>query len=363
VDQPFRHKFHSDLKLFFAYNRTERLWQSPVLAALAVGSPMLVGYFTDQLRLWGLASFGGLVVLHYTPLHSLAKRMLVLLCCAAGIVLSFFLGTVFSFSFGASVIFIGVYSFVVYYITKTARMRPPGNFFFITVAIIGCSLPHSPHTPTALVLAMAAGTLIACALAFFYGLIFQPRRIFSDQAGILRPSSRSIVAIGLITAAFLCISMIAGHLLGVQKSYWIPMSCLAIMQGITRQHVFQRMFHRIAGTFVGLGLCWAVLKIDTSPLVLIIMVMTFQFVVETFVSRNYGLAIIFVTPMTILMAEIGNPSLANPDSLALIRLADISAGSVIGAVGGWLIHNEQLRASAIRTIRIGRIFIRRRIHQ
>ena len=55
------------------------------------------------------------------------------------------------------------------------------------------------------------------------------------------------------------------------------------------------------------------------------------------------LAVIFITPLTILLAEAGANMQLPPDVIIQARLIDIVVGSVIGVVGGVFLHNLSLR--------------------
>ncbi|MFM6929972.1 MAG: FUSC family protein, partial [Bdellovibrio sp.] len=68
-----------------------------------------------------------------------------------------------------------------------------------------------------------------------------------------------------------------------------------------------------------------------------------QFVIEMLIVRHYALAVVFITPMTILLTEAGNPLIHNPEVLVPIRFWNIALGSLIGAIGGWVIYNERIR--------------------
>jgi len=78
------------------------------------------------------------------------------------------------------------------------------------------------------------------------------------------------------------------------------------------------------------------------------------------VVRHYGLAVIFITPMTVFLAEIGKGMHIGPNQLISARLLDIAVGSLIGVLGGWMLHNQQLNRQAERQIRKTRVAILRK---
>ena len=75
-----------------------------------------------------------------------------------------------------------------------------------------------------------------------------------------------------------------------------------------------------------------------------------QFIVEMLIVRHYALAVIFITPLTILLTEAGNPMIHDPNMLVYVRFWDIALGSVFGLVGGWLLYHEKIRYLALKRI-------------
>lgn len=78
------------------------------------------------------------------------------------------------------------------------------------------------------------------------------------------------------------------------------------------------------------------------------------------VVRHYALAVVFITPMTLFLAELGQGNRLDADLLIRTRLLDIVIGSLIGAVGGWLLHSRQVQQKTQRQIRKTRVAMLRR---
>src|SRR5690606_604359 len=136
-----------------------------------------------------------------------------------------------------------------------------------------------------------------------------------------------------------------------------PISCIAVMQGATALHIWRRGFYRILGTVLGMGLCWIILSTIKHPFLICLTIVVLQFIIESTITRNYTLAVFFITPMTILLLEVGSQIAQNPTELISSRLIDVLIGSAIGAIGGWFVHNEKLRYRAVRRIRLTNIAI------
>lgn len=344
----------TEIKLLFQLRKTERLWHIPVLASLCTGLPLLLGYFIGRLDYGILACLGGLVIL-YLPDTKLEHRMVTLLLCAFGFILSFTVGIVFSFNPYAAALTLGVFAFAVNWITNYFKLQPPGNFFFIMIASMASCMPFDVLAIPTKIGLLALGTILACVFALLYSLYIT--RKFPDNVAPEKKRKRYYTNIteSVTIGVFVGFSLFVGHIFSFDNPYWLPISCLAIMQGVTVVHVWQRSFHRILGTFIGMGATWLLLQLELTPLQICFCILILQFIIEMLVVRHYALAMIFITPMTVFLADIGRGLTANPDQLIAARILDIIVGSTIGILGGWILHNQQLHHKAGRQVRKVRI--------
>lgn len=335
-----------ELRLLFQLKKTERLWHIPLLASLCTGVPLLLGYFGGRLDYGVLACIGGLVIL-YMPSTDIEHRMLTLLLCAFGFIVSFAVGAVFSFDPIFSAVALGLFAFAINWVVHYFSLQPPRNFFFIMIASMASCMPFDMVALPTKVGLIALGTIFACLLALFYSLYIL-RRIPSKVSPLfVRTADRFMVIESAIIGGFICLSLLVGHLLRLDNPYWIPISCLAVMQGLNVAHVGRRSFHRILGTFIGLGFTWMLLASNPTALHLCLAILVPQFIIEMLVVRHYALAVIFITPLTFFLAEIGSGFSLDTDLLIAARLLDIIIGSLIGAFGGWVLHNRQLQRIAM----------------
>lgn len=348
-------EFHALLEL----KKSERLWHIPVLASLCVGIPLLIGLYFNRLDYGIIACTGGMVIL-YLPPTSLANRMITLVACSFGLAFSFGVSIAFSFNPVLSSIVLGLIAFSAHWITRYFEMKPPGGFFFVMIAAIAASMKFDFYTiPTRIGLIVMSG-MLACVLAFFYSLYITKKNVHKEEPASLGTNKFTKVMESLIIAVVMAASLLISHLLKLEKPYWVPISCAAVMQGISLHHIWQRSLQRILGTFIGLGVAWLLLKINMTPLTICISIMLLQFIVEMLIVRHYGLAVIFITPLTLFLAEAGSAMNADTDLLISTRLLDIVIGSTIGLIGGWFLHNQQVRESTERRIRKTRVAILRK---
>lgn len=106
-------------------------------------------------------------------------------------------------------------------------------------------------------------------------------------------------------------ALAVGYLVKMENPYWVPISCAAVMQGASRYHIWQRSFHRILGTFIGIGLTWTLLQVVSNPIAMVLAIILLQFIIEMMITRQYALAVIFITPLTVFLAELVSPMISD----------------------------------------------------
>ncbi|CCG99513.1 hypothetical protein FAES_1503 [Fibrella aestuarina BUZ 2] len=347
------------LKQLLEFKQSDRTWPIPVLAGLSVGIPILVGYFTNALPGGKLASMAGLVILYIPSVGAgTVRRLITLMACSFGMMVCFSLGSLFSFNPLIAPLLLGLLAFcvhiAVYYLKMT---RPPGNFFFIMIASIAICMPFRLEAIPTNIGFVGIGTMISFGLTLLYSLLVlknQPR--LSET--LTMPKSKYVNLVESVTfGSMVGLSLLAANLLKLPNPYWVPMSCAAVMQGVSTRHIWQRSVQRIVGTFIGLGLTWLILLLHPPALILCLSIIGLQLIVEFLIVRNYGLAVIFVTVLTIFLAESGSSLTVDPTTLIAARFIDIVLGSLIGGIGGWMLYNERLRRKAARHLRRTRLLL------
>lgn len=324
------------------WNVSTRPWHIPLLASVCVGFPALLGVYFGRFDAGVLASIGALVIL-YMPATPIPHRMVTLAVCAIGLTACFALGVSTSFNPYVSAAVLGLTTTLVTLITRFYALPPPGSFFFILVAAVAGTLPFNLALIPAHVGLFVLGGIQACLLAFLYSLLV-PRKAVPKPTHA--PPERRVGAIipdSVVIGLFVGGSLLLAQFLELDNPYWVPISCAAIMQGATFRAVWHRKIHRIIGTAIGMGLAWVIFSMPFSPWELVLVIMALNFMVEFLVVRNYGLAVIFITPLTVLLAEASAVALP-PDQLVLARMFDIVLGSFIGFVGGGILHRPEMLA-------------------
>ena len=327
-------------------NPSDRPWEMPFAAALALGLPMFAGAAAGRMQDGVIASLAGLVFL-YLPATAMHHRMVVLMTCSFGMICSYAIGAVGHLVPVLMVPLITICTILVTMLCNFYRIGPPGSLFFIMAAAVGVYTPGTAELIPHRVGLIALGCMNAAAIAFLYSIRILRRRPAEPKpespAASFGPVWLDPIVIGLLVG----LSLVLAELLHLEKPYWVPLSCLAIIQGMSLRHAWNRQVHRLLGTAIGLALTWPLLFVVRDGWTAAVALTTLSFIVNTAIVRHYGFAVIFITPLTILLAEAA--ILAHPGNVGALmqaRLLDTLLGSAIGFVGAALLHNAAFRRTA-----------------
>jgi len=90
-----------------------------------------------------------------------------------------------------------------------------------------------------------------------------------------------------------------GRALGLGHAYWVGLTAAGILMGSNLAVTRSRLFYRLFGTVVGVGVAFLVLG-GHPPLWLVILVaILFQGLIELVIVGNYGLAVIAITVLAL----------------------------------------------------------------
>lgn len=150
----------------------------------------------------------------------------------------------------------------------------------------------------------------------------------------------SIVFINAVRyGVVLSISTLVAYVFPFNKSYWIPLSCAAVMLGSTIMATFNRAIQRSCGTIVGLMIATVILKFQPQGFMIIIVYMILTAITELFIVKNYAVAAMFLTPNALLLAETSS-KIHDISYFATARITDIVVGSMIGLIGTYIISHR-----------------------
>lgn len=331
-------------------NRSDRQWQMPFAAALATGLPLLVGAWFDHLAYGLTSSLGGLVFL-YTPNTPLYHRMVLLMASAFAMTACYALGTMGHLVPPLILPGLSLVAALVTMLCRFYALGPPGSLFFVMAAAIGAYSPTALLDVPLVVGLIFLGALLAFLIAFFYSLYALRGVAPGPVAPLPAPSFDFVVFDAVVIGVFVGIALALAQALQLERPYWVPVSCLAVIQGASLRAVWNKQVHRVLGTAVGLLVSWGLLLLPLDKWSISVTMMVLAFVIETAVVRHYGFAVVFITPLTILLAEAAVLGSGAPGALIAARFIDTLLGCAVGLAGGVCLHDARFRAALTPLLR------------
>jgi len=328
-------------------NQSDRPWEMPLAAALAMGLPIFVGATQGELGLGLAASLGGLVFLHL-PATPLAHRMAWLMACAFGMTASHALGMLGHLLPSLVIPLLVVITILVMMVCRFYMAPPPGGLFFVMAAAIGAYSPVHGRDALLQAGAVALGGVLAVAIAFLYSLHMLSRRGVPAPNPRPTPGFDVVVMESVVIGGFVGLSLLAAHAMQLPRPYWVPVSCLAIIQGASLRAAWSKQLQRTLGTALGLLVFLGIAQLGLGPWGVAVAVTALALVVEVLVVRHYGAATVFITPMAILLAEAAQGAAMDPQGIMRARLIDSVLGAIIGVAGAACLHSPRFRNVATR---------------
>jgi hypothetical protein len=329
-----------DIRDLFTFRESPVRWPIAVAAGLAIGLPIAVLTLLGQPQLGLIASTGGFTALYFSN-RPRRERAVFLPFIAVGLVAAGAIGAAVAWSVVLSLAAMLVLTIAGSVILLGFGAGPPGGLFFMLVAgaSIRLTAPKSLDgvgLHGGLVIGMLAiGAAIAYVIVIVPLLLPAVRRrdldaFASRQHFRFDPTGDTRVIIIRLSIASV-IAVLVSAPLGVHRTYWVLLTVIAILQnGRYLRLTTLRGIHRVLGTFVGLGLFALVLLWDPHGLWLALLLAVLQFIVELVVIRNYGLALIFITPLALTIAAQGDPG--DVGTVIATRVVDTVLGAGIAMV-------------------------------
>ena len=191
------------------------------------------------------------------------------------------------------------------------RWVPPGPMFQVFALAAVASGATTLHELGAGLLAGASS--IACALLIGFagrvlwrkgpGLLHNPY----TQPIVIPPPTGGVVQRAVAYAVGAAVAGVIPLLIGIGHPYWAVVAAIAALSVPSGYHRVLRATQRFVGTMIGLGLGAALLAFHPAGLWAILLVVLLQAAAELFVVRNYSLAMIFLTPLVLVIGEMAGP--------------------------------------------------------
>lgn len=318
-----------------------------VRAAVSVGVPLLVLLAVDRLE-WSIyAAFGAFTSL-YGRERTDGDRLV--LQCAAGLtqVLVVALGVLVGLSDHRAWLSVPVAAAVAVtasYVSAVQGWHPPGSLFQVFAFAAVASAPATRNDVVPAVAVAAAAAVLAIVVGALGPVVRRVRLPGPVEHGARRdrPIGGAVEGVwryalqsGLGVLAAGTVATCAG----IGRPYWAMVS--AVVPLVARDLGVQvtRGLHRVVGTALGLLLAWVLLEVELPGLALVLVVALLQAAAELLVGRNYALALVFVTPLALLMVHLVLPT--GSGELLVDRGVETLIGVVVGLAVGYLLRPRHI---------------------
>lgn len=315
-----------------------------VRAAVSIAVPFgvltLLGYES-----WGLQAASGAFLALFAASAAAAERAKVLPLVGIALLASAALGAMLTpspwlLTGGLIVVAVGMGT-----LAFAFRLGPPGPVFFVLIYGLAGNITGLVEgvriTPPLPFLAALAGGMLFSYLVALTPLVRRSERARSVRSlrqllpgPWIGPGERRLIlriALVAVLGAVISVLFIDPH-----RAYWTVSAGVAVVGlSAVRLHSFGRGLHRTVGTVLGSALYLAIAPLAQFPLALVLLFPLLQFLIELVVVRNYALALVFITPLVLLItgAATGSTDLFGT---AWERVLDTLIGSLIAMVTGFL---------------------------
>ncbi|WP_050721782.1 FUSC family protein [Microbacterium sp. GCS4] len=316
-------------------------WPVATQAALGIAVPIAVMTLFGQAPLGYIAASGAFTVL-FAGSAPAVDRIRILPFVAAGLIAAAVLGvaaaaTPWPWLVGIGVVLVAVVSAALCF---GFRLGPPGPLFFVLVFGLSAHVvASSPIAPAVYIAALAAGcgfSLVVAAAPLVLPRVRARRaRPFAElfPGPTLDADARMLL---LRVAIVAVLGVLLGLVIDPTRTYWIVGSAVAVIGvAAARRAAFERGLHRMLGTVVGAGAYALLALLHPAGLWLALLLGALQFTIELVVVRHYALALVFITPLVLLLTGAATGEIGALD-VAFERIVDTVVGAALGAASGLL---------------------------
>lgn len=314
-------------------------------AAISVLMPLLVLVALDRPEWAAYAAFGAFTSL-YGRRDNYGDRAAMQVAAFASLLASVLLGVLVSMLPGHAwwMVFIGtLVAAGAWLLSAALRWHPPGALFQIFGFCVCALVPGQTWRTLPIAAAVCTASGVFAILVGSAGAL-RPAGSWqrpeaphgSTRVTLALPDARRQLLrylIGVPVAGTL------GILFGGSHPYWAMVSVGAALAGAGRHHRIARALQRMCGTLIGVLVAGALLAPGPSPWLIVLLVGLMQFVAELLVGRNYGLAMLAVTPLAMLVGELGRHQPVG--QLMLDRAVETAIGAVVAIAVVWCIREPR----------------------
>ncbi len=217
------------------------------------------------------------------------------------------------------------------------RWRPPGALFTVFAVSTIAAIPAEPADLLPALLVTAAAAAFAIGLGLLETALWPGGESSGEHApaGPEAFTRRNLVNV-LRCAIAVVAAGVTANALGIAHAGWAMVAAVVPLVAPELHHQLARSLHRIVGTLAGLVPAAILLALDLSPVGIVVALTVLQFGIDFTVARHYALALVFVTPVPLLITQLSAPQEAMP--LLRDRLLETLIGVAIGTLVALLIR-------------------------
>ena len=206
-------------------------------------------------------------------------------------------------------------------------LKPGGAIFPVFAVAAVASVPVvAPFWVAGLVAAACAALCVGLGLLGHWAGERHPGVVLGQEHRRITPAELRAEFVRYTAAALL--AGLLGLLSGLPFPYWAQVAAVAPLAPIGYPAQVERGVHRVVGTTLGIVTTAFLLSFPAEPWQLIVWIVVLQFLAEMYVMRNYALALLFITPLALLMVQLGHPQPAGP--MLQARVLETAIGVVVG---------------------------------
>ncbi|NUR15695.1 MAG: FUSC family protein [Dermatophilaceae bacterium] len=213
------------------------------------------------------------------------------------------------------------------------RWHPPGPLFLVFAFTVCAMVPAVPTT--VLVAAAVASASVLFSLTVSHVGVLRvggewqrpdlPAPTFRDALGA--PGARvhllrHVVALGVSGAIATALEW--------AHPYWAMVAAVVVLSGPDLASRLTRGLHRVVGTALGVVVAAPILLWSPQGAWAVLVIVVLQVLTELVVGRNYGVALLFITPLALMMGQLAHAAPVGP--LLRDRLFETVLGALVGAV-------------------------------
>lgn len=300
-------------------------------AATSIAVPLVVLFLLGRMDLSIYASFGSLASL-YGRFHYYGDRLRMQVGAGLVFVSVMLIGTLLSVLDAQITIRIMVVALIAALVTGIASgfsWHPGGATFAVFAAGAVATMPSDWSNVAAVLIVGSSSVLFSLSLTALLGLLRT-----KSLTAVFRPLKPAVyepdwsvpvtVGIGALLAGLI------GQTVDDDHWYWAMVAASVVLAGKATTFRLTRSLQRFIGTSVGVLIAAGLLWLELPTLGLIAVVVLLQAAAELLIGRNYGIAMLVVTPLALLMISLASPTAL--ETLVIDRVFETFIGSLVGTV-------------------------------